>query len=833
MKYDNFLLEEEILYINQFYNEASQTVASGLDYNFHIEKCPLYTDFLNKGDSFKTNIIIYCTLVTVGKDDKYLIGNQRKVKFIIKLLQLFFKLDINITEEDLINLIQYLFDKLDKGGYSNHHYNFPYIHFYNFIERFVKKNGLSEALKDRLSLLIQKTNITKDDLQLNNRLEKIIYAFDYGDSFDLALYINVKDEVGQAILHFFKTHHQAEYFQDLVTVLLDEEFNKSLPTKKWQAKAEKMVNKMDKTELIEFIHQISDITIEHLEKCHKIKDLWRHDFEHYNQNTYFKTDRWFAAKNEAFLKRAIWLIPLLSEKDDLIEKISVLGLLSYKKYAGIGHLLGQVGSACLYVFSNMPSQKGISYLTQFNQKISNQTIKKTIEKHLREVALRSGKTPYEIEEEAIPTFGFNDSHNSTTHFGSFRAVTTIVSNTKIQTIWYNENGKSFKAAPSEVKIQFAKELKSFNLKIKQIQEVLVIQAKRFEGIYLLRREWKYSNWSNVYDNLGVLTYLAHKLIWEFEINSVKETAIFHNGQFVNVQEHPLSILPENTIVRLWHPVTSTVEKVSQWRDFIFKNNIVQPFKQAFREVYFITDAELKTQTYSNRFAAHILKNYQFGALCKARDWQGYNQFHDGGTPTKFLKEYNISVQYWVDFTNTIDYITTDQVCFLNNAGRLDLVQVPPIVLSEMMRDVDMFVAVCSVGSDAEWRDNGGNHQFRNYWESYSFGTLNETAKVRKSILEKILPKLKIAKVAHLEDKFLVVKGTMRSYKIHLASTNILMTPNDQYLCIVPDRSKPKDENVYLPFEGDAGLSVIISKAFLLANDDKITDSTITRQINRG
>jgi hypothetical protein len=34
----------------------------------------------------------------------------------------------------------------------------------------------------------------------------------------------------------------------------------------------------------------------------------------------------------------------------------------------------------------------------------------------------------------------------------------------------------------------------------------------------------------------------------------------------------------------------------------------------------------------------------------------------------------------------------------------------------------------------------------------------------------------------------------------------------------------------LPFEGDGALSVILSKAFLLAADDKITDATILRQL---
>jgi hypothetical protein len=36
----------------------------------------------------------------------------------------------------------------------------------------------------------------------------------------------------------------------------------------------------------------------------------------------------------------------------------------------------------------------------------------------------------------------------------------------------------------------------------------------------------------------------------------------------------------------------------------------------------------------------------------------------------------------------------------------------------------------------------------------------------------------------------------------------------------------------LPFEGDPLLSVILSKAVLLAADDKITDATILAQLSR-
>jgi len=38
--------------------------------------------------------------------------------------------------------------------------------------------------------------------------------------------------------------------------------------------------------------------------------------------------------------------------------------------------------------------------------------------------------------------------------------------------------------------------------------------------------------------------------------------------------------------------------------------------------------------------------------------------------------------------------------------------------------------------------------------------------------------------------------------------------------------------VYLPFDGDRALAVILSKAFLLADDEQITDTTIISKIVR-
>jgi hypothetical protein len=160
-----------------------------------------------------------------------------------------------------------------------------------------------------------------------------------------------------------------------------------------------------------------------------------------------------------------------------------------------------------------------------------------------------------------------------------------------------------------------------------------------------------------------------------------------------------------------------------------------------------------------------------------------------------------------------------------------LEEVPPLVFSEIMRDVDLFVGVASVGNDPGWQDGGPGGRYRDYWQSYSFGDLSATAVTRREVLLQLVPMLKIAGRCSFEERFLVVRGDQRTYKIHLGSGNVLMEPNDQYLCIVPDaRARAGGPDVVLPFEGDSVLSIILSKALMLSEDTKIKDLTIVRQI---
>ena len=108
--------------------------------------------------------------------------------------------------------------------------------------------------------------------------------------------------------------------------------------------------------------------------------------------------------------------------------------------------------------------------------------------------------------------------------------------------------------------------------------------------------------------------------------------------------------------------------------------------------------------------------------------------------------------------------------------------------------------------------------------------MTQSAETRKQLLEHLLPSLAIGDRCKIDGKFLVVQGSWNAYAIHLGSSNIQIRPSNRYLCIVPGGASRTP--MRLPFAGDGTLSIILSKAYMLADDHKITDKTILTQLGR-
>jgi hypothetical protein len=574
--------------------------------------------------------------------------------------------------------------------------------------------------------------------------------------------------------------------------------------------------------------------------------------------------------NADILKGLVWLCSK-SDDPEIARALTALAVSAYKKIPGSGPRAGKVGNACFWALGNMPGSEGVAQLSILKLRIKGNTAQRVIANSLEFAAKRIGITSEEIEEMSVPTYGLEEVGLRRDDFEEVSSELRV-DGSEVDQVWMRKDAKHLASAPKAVKENYPEELKGISQAIKDIRKMLPAQRDRIDNLFLMQKKWTFAAWQTRYLNHPLVGTIARRLIWKFSKGDRTASGIWFGGRIVGEDHQPIDWLDDATTVEMWHPINVESQTVLEWRQWLLEHEVRQPFKQAYREIYLLTDAERNTRVYSNRYAAHILRQHQFNSLCAAKSWKNALRLmvDDEFPPaTKVLPQWGLRAEYWIEGigdqygtdtneTGTYLYLTTDQVRFYRmdavenlahaggggysaqrwfgrgNAEPLPLEEIPPLVFSEIMRDIDMFVGVASVGNDPNWLDGGAEVRYRDYWHSYSFGELTESAKTRKQVLEPLIPRLKIAERCKLTDKFLIVRGDLRTYKIHLGSGNILMEPNDQYLCIVPSRGSGVmgKEKLFVPFEGDQTLSIILSKAFLLAEDTKISDPSITRQIKR-
>jgi hypothetical protein len=578
-------------------------------------------------------------------------------------------------------------------------------------------------------------------------------------------------------------------------------------------------------------------------------------------------------ENATALRGLLWLAPALKRKADLVRDVAAVAMSAYRKVPGVGPRAVKVGNAAVYALSEIATPQAVGQLAMLKVRVKFGTAQKEIEKAFNASAAALGMPREQIEEMGVPSYGLEEVGLRREKFGEEITCELRVDGREVNLVWLRADGKPQKSIPANVKANHKEELKELQGAAKDIAAMLPAQAERIDQAFLQQKRWDVAAWRERYLDHPLVGTIARRLIWTFTNGADVRSGIWHDGRIVNVDDEPIDLPPEAQ-VELWHPIGRPMDDVLAWRGWLERHEVRQPFKQAHREVYLLTDAERRTATYSNRFAAHILRQHQFNALCAARGWRNKLRLmvDDSYPPaTRELPNWGLRAEFWIEGigdnygqdtndSGTYLRVATDQVRFYRTVAAanyahaggggyasqaagpgtgnvnepIPLDQIPPLVFSEILRDVDLFVGVGSVGNDPTWQDGGPEGRYRTYWHTYSFGELSETANTRKAVLERLLPRLtKIRDRCTLSERFLVVRGDLRTYKIHLGSGNILMEPNDQYLCIVPSRSTPDGAgDVFLPFEGDATLSIILSKAFLLAEDRKIKDETITRQIAR-
>jgi hypothetical protein len=286
------------------------------------------------------------------------------------------------------------------------------------------------------------------------------------------------------------------------------------------------------------------------------------------------------------------------------------------------------------------------------------------------------------------------------------------------------------------------------------------------------------------------------------------------GAALESHDGSVVVLPPGGEVRLAHPIDLLAGgQWHLWQRECFARERIQPFKQVFRELYVLTDSERQERTQSRRYAGHQVNPRQAVAILGQRGWvndpdEGPRKtFHRLGLVARLV----FDVPYWSPAEVEAPTVETVEFVSRSDGKQRPLDEAPPIVFSEVMRDVDLMVSVAHVGGvDPE--------------------ATASTIEMRASVVRETCSLLGLGNVS-IEGNFVRVAGALTRYSVHLGSAAVNQSAGGQ-IVIVAVRGEHRGR-LFLPFlDDDPRTAEVMSKVLLLARDDEIRDPSILAQIMR-
>jgi hypothetical protein len=277
--------------------------------------------------------------------------------------------------------------------------------------------------------------------------------------------------------------------------------------------------------------------------------------------------------------------------------------------------------------------------------------------------------------------------------------------------------------------------------------------------------------------------------------------LVQRGQALEDVDGHTTTLSDTAALRIAHPYDLWQSgEWHRWQQECFRRERIQPFKQVFRELYPLTATERAEGTFSRRYEGHQVNPKQALALLDNRGWIVHPQegvrraFHDEG------------LSAWLSVTGStytpaeVEDMALERVSFTHRGAwqPLPLVEIPPRLFSEVMRDLDLVVSVAHTGGvDPE--------------------ATASTIEMRASVLRETLALLAIENV-RLSGQHALVTGRLNNYSVHLGSGVAHQQPGGA-LCIVPVHGQHRGR-LFLPFaDDDPKTAEVLAKVLLLAQDD--------------
>lgn len=372
-------------------------------------------------------------------------------------------------------------------------------------------------------------------------------------------------------------------------------------------------------------------------------------------------------------------------------------------------------------------------------------------------------------------------------------------------------GKPLNSLPAKLKKHpYIAELKAVHKKLKDQysrSRMMLEQAMEDATPFYIRELSVLTRNPVIWPLLKSLVFVKHP-----EAGAGADAGFFTEGGLVTADGEFL-LQSADTKVRIAHPVDLYRRGVwASYQKYLFDGAIRQPFKQVFRELYLKTADELP-MPHSLRYAGNQIQPRKTVAVLKGRRWIA--DYEDGLQKVYYKENIVANIYALADWFSPADMEapTLEWVSFSDRKSfrALKIADIPEIIFSEVMRDVDLAVSVAHAGGV----DPEASHS---------------TVEMRRALVAFTLPLFKLTNVT-LKGSHAFIKGSLADYHIHLGS-GVIHQEGGAAIVVLPVHSQHRGR-LFLPFvDEDPKTAEILSKVLLFAEDTKIKDPFVLQQIRK-
>ncbi|GAA4454530.1 DUF4132 domain-containing protein [Novipirellula rosea] len=412
---------------------------------------------------------------------------------------------------------------------------------------------------------------------------------------------------------------------------------------------------------------------------------------------------------------------------------------------------------------------------------------------LENLAARAGYTSAEQMVAEVELAKFNDLADGIIVSSDGVDVTLTINSDGQPEIVYTKNGKVLKRPPA--KIKKAKKVAAL------IERHKLLKSRARRATRLLERAMAEAR---VMSSDDLAMWLQHPLIAPrlrtlILVSENGKTAGFLTANDTKLVDHcgKSTKLPKTLRVAHCFDLLQRGDWVD-WQRECFDAGRIQSVRQVFRELFVLTAAE-RDEKDLNRYSERWVHKSQAAKLLRDRGWGGRSFGFDRNWRSAGLTAHLEGIHFMSDEKCRLGTLTFTRT--LQNSHKqtedIELNQVPPILLSETLRELDLAASVADAEVGAE-----------------EYVGFEPVAEMRTRLIEETCRMLGLDNIES-DGKFIRITTNSNGYAVNLMTGEVL---NDGNQKIELDDSAPPTL-AYVPFaENDRATSKILSKVLVLAGD---------------